>query len=49
MLHAKEARVTMQGGQPVDNLLQPADSAETWQIAANQAFAAAASPNLVRC
>lgn len=39
----------MQGGQPVDSLLQPADSAETWQIAANHAFAAAASPNLVRC
>jgi hypothetical protein len=39
----------VQVGQPVNNLLQPADSAETWQIAANHALAAAASPNLVRC
>ena len=38
-----------QGGHPLDNLLPPADSAETWQIAADHAFAAAASPNLVRC
>ena len=39
----------LQGGQPVYNLLQPADSAETWQIAANHFFAAAASPDLVGC